>query len=70
MRTEILGMLDNTLIPNYVYSRINRENLRLPTQIKLSKKPWTFQFSERKYEPHRTSISAVFDSERCAYLNA
>ena len=29
----------NTLTANYEYSRINRENLPLPIQIKLSKKP-------------------------------
>ena len=29
--SEILGLLDNTLTPNYEYSRINRENLPLPT---------------------------------------
>ena len=28
--SEILGLLDNTLTPNYEYSRINRENLPLP----------------------------------------
>ena len=35
---EILGLLDITLTPNYVYSRINGENLPLPIQIKLCKK--------------------------------
>ena len=30
MRSEILGLLDNTLTANYEYSRINRENLPLP----------------------------------------
>ena len=29
----------NTLTANYEYSRSNRENLPLPIQIKLSKKP-------------------------------
>ena len=29
----------NTLTANYEYSRSNRENLPLPNQIKLSKKP-------------------------------
>ena len=30
-----------------------------------------FQCSEKKKnEPHRSSISEVIDSERCAYLNA
>ena len=39
IRSEILGMLVNTLTANYEYSRSNRENLPLPIQIKLSKKP-------------------------------
>ena len=29
-----------------------------------------FQCSEKKNEPHRSNISEVIDSERCAYLNA
>ena len=29
--SEILGLLDNILTPNYKYSRINRENLPLTT---------------------------------------
>ena len=37
--SEILGLLDDTLTVNYEYSRSNRENLPLPVQIKLSKKP-------------------------------
>ena len=42
MRSENLGLLDNTLTGNYEYSCINRENLPLPIQIKLSKKPKPF----------------------------
>ena len=75
----------STLTANYEYSRSNRENLPLPIQIKLSKKPsifccifffaflefkLNFQCSEKKNEPHRSSISAVIDSGTCAYLNA
>ena len=74
----------NTLTANYECSRSNRENLPLPIQIKLSKKPSTFcgtffavlefplncQCSEKKNEPHSSSISEVLCSERCAYLNA
>ena len=29
-----------------------------------------FQCSEKKNEPHRSSISEVIDSERCAYVKA
>ena len=39
MSSDILGLLDNTLNPNYKYPRSSRENLPLPIQIKLSKKP-------------------------------
>ena len=74
----------NTLTANYEYSRSNRENLPLQIQIKLSKKPLifccsffaflestlNFQCSEKKNEPHRSSISEFIDSKRCAYLNA
>ena len=42
IRSEILGLLENTLIGNYEYSRSNRGDLLLPIQIKLSKKPETF----------------------------
>ena len=37
MRSEILGLLINTLTTNYAYSGSNKENLPLPIQIKLSK---------------------------------
>ena len=72
------------LTANYEYSRSNREDLPLPIQVKLSKKPLmfcdsffqilqstlNFECSEKKNEPHRSSISEVIHSERCAYLNA
>ena len=68
-RSEILGLLVNTLTANYEYSRSNRENLPLPIQINLSKKPYIFcciffyfQCSEKKKknEPHRSSISISY----------
>ena len=79
----MLGLFDNTLIPNYEYFRSNRDNLHLPIEIKLSEKPSKFcstffpllgsklnlPCSEIKKNPHRLSIPAVIDSERCAYLN-
>ena len=37
IRSEILGLLDNTLTANYEYSRINRENVPLRNSAKLSK---------------------------------
>ena len=39
IRSEILGLLVNTLTANYEYSRGIRKNLPLPIQINLSKKP-------------------------------
>ena len=41
-RSQLLGLLGNTLTANYEYSRSNRENLPLPIQIKLSKKDKPF----------------------------
>ena len=37
IRSEILGLLANTLTANYEYSRSNRENLPLVIQIQLRK---------------------------------
>ena len=42
IRSEILGLLVNTLSGKYEYLRSNREKLALPIQINLSQKPWTF----------------------------
>ena len=39
IRSDISGLLVDTLTANYQYSRSNRENLPLPIQMKLSKKP-------------------------------
>ena len=69
---------------NYKDFCSNRENLPLPIEIQLYKKPETFcgivvaflvsrcnfQCPEKKNEPHRSSISEVIDSKKCAYLNA
>ena len=69
------------LIGNYEYSRRNRDNLPLPIQIELYKKSYTFYANfemtfwllreifnvlKKKNEPHRSSISEVIDSKRCA----
>ena len=84
IRSEISGLLVNTLTANYEYSRSNREYLPFPTQIKLSKKPWIFSkffffcifgiyikflMLRKKHEPHRWSISEFIYSQRCVYLN-
>ena len=42
MRSEILGLLDNTLTANYEYSHINRGNLPLPNKAELSQKASIF----------------------------
>ena len=31
---------------------------------------WNLECFEKKNEPHRSNISEVLDSERCAHLNA
>ena len=41
--SEISGLLPNTLTAEFEYSRDNRDNLPLPIQMKLSKKPKTFR---------------------------
>ena len=85
IRSEILALLDNTSTANHEYSRSNRETLPLQIQITLSKKPSSllpyffcyflestlnFQCSETKHELHRSNITEVIHSGRCAYLNA
>ena len=50
VRSEILGLLVNTLTANYEYSRSNRENLPLPIQMQLSEKPKTFLESTLNFE--------------------
>ena len=42
LRSDIPGLLVNTLTTNLKYCHSNRETLRLPIQIKLSKKPEIF----------------------------
>ena len=80
IKSQILGLLVNTLTVNCEYSRSNRDNLPLPTQITLSKKEYTFcdiffcifgiymkfRMTYRKYEPHQSSISEVIESKICA----
>ena len=72
------------LTSDFVYSRSNRENLRLRIQIQLSKNPsnfceivceflesiLNFQCSEFNSEPHRLRISEFSVSERCVDLHA
>ena len=80
---EIFWLFVDKLTANCEYSRTNRENLPLVIQIKLSKKPYSFllyfltffgiyiKFSMiwNKHQPHRSNISEMIDSERCAYFN-
>ena len=80
-----MGLLFNTLTADYEYSRSNRENLPLPIQMQLFKKPKTFccifiaflestlnfeYFEKKKKKSHSLSISEIIDSERRGYLNA
>ena len=80
VRSEILGLLVNTLIANYKYTH---SNLPLPIQRQSPEKLKTFsdvfiiflkstlnskQFE--KNEDHSSSISQVIDYERRAYINS
>ena len=79
-----MGLALNTLTANYEYSRSNRENYRHQVKCNYLKKHksfaafflqfWNLHFQcfekKKKNEPHRSSISGVIASERCAYLNA
>ena len=67
------------LTADYKYSRSNRENLPLPIQMQLSKKPkifcqflhfWNLQWilNILKKRSHSLSISKIIDSERLLYL--
>ena len=86
VRSQILGLLVNTLTANYEYSRSIRENSPLPIQMQLSEKgkpccqffycifgtyiKFWTFWKKKKKEPHGLSISEVIDSKQRAYLNA
>ena len=83
VRSEILGLLVNTLTANYEYSRSNTDNLPLPFQMQLSEKlkrffaffiafaesALNFEHFEQKKWLHSFGISEVIDSQRRVYLN-
>ena len=83
MGSEIVGLLGETFTANYKYSRSNRENLRLPIQIKFSKSAsnfcfisltfleskWNLKCSEKRGR-HTSSVFEFIDSEKCAHLTA
>ena len=83
IRSEALGLLVKRLSANYEYSRSNRQNLPLPTQMQLSENPsifcciflvffestLNFQCSEKNNEPDRSSISEFTVFKRCVDLN-
>ena len=69
------------LIGNCEHCRSNGENLRLPIEIQLSKKPQTFCYlffafwylyeisnvpKKKKNDRHESSISEIIDYEICA----
>ena len=84
IRFQIIWLLVDKLTATYEYSRTNRENLPLLIQIKLSKKTiklflYFLTFFEiyikfsmfwNKHQLHRSNISEIIDSKRCAYFNA
>ena len=49
-RCQSLGPLDNTFTPDEEYSCHNKENLQLPIQMPLSKKPNAFLESTLNFE--------------------
>ena len=79
---HILTLRINMLTVDYEYSRSNRENLPLPIQMQLSKKPNVFcqffiaflksklNFEHFERKESSLSISKIIDSKRRGYLNA
>ena len=77
LKCKILGLLVNTLATDEKYPVLNRDNLRIPIQMILSKKQKSCsQFFdaflksrsksrhfERKFDPHRFCISDNTDTE-------
>ena len=84
VRSEMLGLLLNTLTPSYEESSSNRDNLELPVHMEVCKKlqkffrifiaffesALNFGHFENKNEPHGSSISDVIDSQKRIYLHA
>ena len=82
IRSEIVGLLLNTLNANYEYSRSYRENLQLRKSNYLKKPKLCshllliigmyikFPMFLNKNQRHRSNISEVIDSERSPYLKA
>ena len=84
LRSEILGLLLNTLTADCEFYGTNRDNLPLPIQIELSEKIQTSsrffiaflqsalncEHFEKKSQPQGLSISEVIDSQRRVYLRA
>ena len=68
--TSILAVIER--IYSYQFKSNYLEDHRLFAQffVQVLVSTWNFQYSEKKNEPQRSSISEVIDSERCAYLNA
>ena len=83
-RTEILGLLVNTLTANYEYCRNKSDNLPLPVPIQLSVKLMTFSWffiaffeSTLNFEHFKQKISLIaqlflklYTPQRRVYLNA
>ena len=77
LRWKTLGLLVNTLAANEKYPVLNRDNLMIPIQMKLSEKEKSFsqifakffisisnfEHFEKKYNPHSFCISQITNSE-------
>ena len=83
LRSEILGLFDNTLTTEDMYSCRYRESFIERNETQLCKKQNVFsqffivvlkstkifKLFDKTNEPHRLSILDVTVSERCSYLN-
>ena len=80
---KILRPFVNTLTPNGKYSVDNREILKQPIQLQLSKdvktfsqfftavlkSPFNFETFKKIFKPHSLRISKIMARERRAYVN-
>ena len=84
VRSEILGLLVNTLTAEYMYSGRNMQTFTQPVQTPLSlkqktfsgffiafpKSTWNGEHFQKKGESSSLSISEIIDSKKGGYLSA
>ena len=80
-RSEVLGVLGNTLTGDHIYCRhyfrqiFESAIITKPENVfwiffTFSESTQNFAQFEKKYHLHSSNISEVIDSEKCGYLNA